>query len=747
MCPDMADIQIVPLTSPEMQGWYDPLTGEIIFNDHQTYYQYNITDIPDPFIQQEGQIYWLELCADVEDPENTHWGWKSSENHWEDDAVWRYGEPWRDLFEPFDPIADQFWAEVWPWEVLGGGSGWQGGYWFYYPDSGWWNQWFYDHPFDPERDKIVTIEFDLIPMMPGPIEIALNYSTDLWSAVSFEPPLPPLIPPGMEDEFIARVTLLEGDTIELEGHHRFNYVIRDYNPEWVSIDVRSFGGGAMIDAGQIVHDCVESLDLAFVITGEECQPDFVVAAPGTWTGDTCGAGDDCDLRPSEDHIYEVAIPNDGRWVFSLCGSTFDTYLYVGTTCCGNEVCENDDACDYQSEVVVDVGAGTYYVTVEGYSATSCGPYTLHVFQCDLECQEGGIPEGEPVCSDGYIDNYNGGCNSSPPVFQSINCGDVVCGTAGTFISATGLQSRDTDWYELVLDEPMTVTWKAIAEFPVLLHIIDAASGDCSDYFSLGSATAGACEPVSVTQYCLPPGTYWLWIGTSTFACVPCGVEYIAQVSCTPCESSSELGHFSAWIGNDGQLVPGHNNDGWAGPDGDQQWFLYPEWWNEWWPNEWNPERPKKIRLAFDLMTWNDGWVEVAVNWPVPWWDNPERPPLPAEDQFVLRRPLDVFVEDGHYVVNLWLFWCPPWVSVDVWGERFWIEGSIYHHCSQWALGDLNCDGLVNAFDIDPFVLALTDPAGYAAAFPGCDRMLADCNGDGLVNAFDIDPFVLILTGG
>jgi hypothetical protein len=62
-------------------------------------------------------------------------------------------------------------------------------------------------------------------------------------------------------------------------------------------------------------------------------------------------------------------------------------------------------------------------------------------------------------------------------------------------------------------------------------------------------------------------------------------------------------------------------------------------------------------------------------------------------------------------------------------------------------GDLNCDGLVNVFDIDPFVLALTAPASYAVAYPYCDSATADCNGDGLVNAFDIDPFVLLLTGG
>lgn len=62
-------------------------------------------------------------------------------------------------------------------------------------------------------------------------------------------------------------------------------------------------------------------------------------------------------------------------------------------------------------------------------------------------------------------------------------------------------------------------------------------------------------------------------------------------------------------------------------------------------------------------------------------------------------------------------------------------------------GDLNCDGVVNNFDIDPFVLALTDPAGYAAAYPECDIALGDVNGDGAVNNFDIDPFVALLTGG
>jgi hypothetical protein len=61
-------------------------------------------------------------------------------------------------------------------------------------------------------------------------------------------------------------------------------------------------------------------------------------------------------------------------------------------------------------------------------------------------------------------------------------------------------------------------------------------------------------------------------------------------------------------------------------------------------------------------------------------------------------------------------------------------------------GDLNCDGAINAFDIEPFILALLNPAGYALQFPDCAAGFGDVNGDGAVDAFDIEPFVRLLTG-
>lgn len=64
----------------------------------------------------------------------------------------------------------------------------------------------------------------------------------------------------------------------------------------------------------------------------------------------------------------------------------------------------------------------------------------------------------------------------------------------------------------------------------------------------------------------------------------------------------------------------------------------------------------------------------------------------------------------------------------------------------FRFGDLNCDGQVNGFDIDAFVLALEDPTVYDATYPSCDAELADANGDGSVNGFDIDSFVILLGG-
>jgi hypothetical protein len=57
---------------------------------------------------------------------------------------------------------------------------------------------------------------------------------------------------------------------------------------------------------------------------------------------------------------------------------------------------------------------------------------------------------------------------------------------------------------------------------------------------------------------------------------------------------------------------------------------------------------------------------------------------------------------------------------------------------------MNCDCAGDALDVDAFVLALLDPAGYAAAYPTCDLFNADTLPDGNVDGADVQGFVDLL---
>ncbi|UCF08736.1 MAG: hypothetical protein JSW28_03325 [Thermoplasmata archaeon] len=81
------------------QGWYDPSSGEFNLTDHFLWQQINIVDIEDPFIQEEGTIYWLEI---------DFWtlpfvGWKESgSDQFGDDAVFWYYNQWYEVRDPLD---------------------------------------------------------------------------------------------------------------------------------------------------------------------------------------------------------------------------------------------------------------------------------------------------------------------------------------------------------------------------------------------------------------------------------------------------------------------------------------------------------------------------------------------------------------------------------------------------------------------------------------------------------------------
>ena len=145
-----------------------------------------------------------------------------------------------------------------------GGTGYDNGTWYFYPNTGWWNQWFYNAPFDPTRWKEIDLDIPAVapvdPCQPSALELVINWSTPEWSALGLDhPPLPgDVIDPADEDLYIKRsapifIDLLFGPTPITTLPDPF--IIPDYNPEWVSIDVTGINVETLIP-GTIDHRCV-----------------------------------------------------------------------------------------------------------------------------------------------------------------------------------------------------------------------------------------------------------------------------------------------------------------------------------------------------------------------------------------------------------------------------------------------------------------------------------------------------------
>jgi hypothetical protein len=152
----------------------------------------------------------------------------------------------------------------------------------------------------------------------------------------------------------------------------------------------------------------------------------------------------------------------------------------------------------------------------------------------------------------------------------------------------------------------------------------------------------------------------------------------------------------------------------------------------WLNTDWLPWVSAKIQVSNDNTNWVTLWENANVEITDDAWNHWE---------------LDMSaVADGQPTV--WVRWTHEVFTGGTWAYSGWNidDVELWGVTSSWAPGDLNCDGIVSAADIDPFVVALTNPGGYAGQYPGCDMMNGDINGDDAVTAADIDPFVALLTG-
>jgi hypothetical protein len=109
------------------------------------------------------------------------------------------------------------------------------------------------------------------------------------------------------------------------------------------------------------------------------------------------------------------------------------------------------------------------------------------------------------------------------------------------------------------------------------------------------------------------------------------------------------------------------------------------------------------------------------------------------------RTLTVFDDDANQ---------PNLPGLFVGGELTSAGGKACGNVAKWSCiesgdprGDANCDGTINFADINPFVLALSDPDEYRRQYPSCDINNCDINRDGQINFADINPFVECLENG
>jgi len=241
-----------------------------------------------------------------------------------------------------------------------------------------------------------------------------------------------------------------------------------------------------------------------------------------------------------------------------CGSGCDS-LFCVTSNDDDGVCSEPGFSppEWRSTVTFCTAPGTtYWIFVQGFGGSQ-GDFELIVSDdgfpcsdvpacepCTLKCS--GNPEGEDDCGV-PVDTTNGGCNSVPPVFTNINCGDTFCGT-GAFDGGF----RDTDWYQFTNDtgSDITLTWTVAAEFDFLAGYIEwqpgfEGSGDCANITGFVNPflfSAADCNGQSVTVT-VGQGVHWFFVAPQFSAIINCGPgnrnNYSATLSSDGCPGGAD----------------------------------------------------------------------------------------------------------------------------------------------------------------------------------------------------------------
>ncbi|MBU6412412.1 MAG: hypothetical protein KGS45_02975 [Planctomycetes bacterium] len=276
-------------------------------------------------------------------------------------------------------------------------------------------------------------------------------------------------------------------------------------------------------------------------TNGGCNSNPNVFGPRLECGDSvCGtygtylSASGANFRDTDWYRFSVPVATNVTW--TAIGSARTRVFILSATCPTNTIATAAaDPCQ-PATVTANLPAGDYYLFVgtDAFSGVACGSrYRATVTGtpcCVTSAQPGDVLENEPSCFTGYVDAFNGGCNSTPNVFSPLACGQTVAGTYGTYLTSVGGPIRDTDWYSFTITQTSDVTWTVTGEAPTQLLLLN---GVCPASIR-SSASAAACTPTTLSVNALPAGTYYLFVATSSFSGVPCGSRYRATLNVSTC---------------------------------------------------------------------------------------------------------------------------------------------------------------------------------------------------------------------
>ncbi len=244
-----------------------------------------------------------------------------------------------------------------------------------------------------------------------------------------------------------------------------------------------------------------------------------IPLPYVGTGTTAGFVDDYDEvcpytgSTSPDVVYSMTPEEDALVDIDMLGSSYDTKIYVYDEDLNLVDCNDDFHPDYTSKLtqLPFVGGMLYYLVIDGYGGDS-GDYLVTITEyepCILDCPAGAQLENEPPLVNGYVDEWNGGCNAGgEPPFQTI-ASDLFCGVTGFYDSG-----RDTDWFHITIPSDGVLEVTGDAEGPT--YMFELGPQDCDQVAVIQSIIIGPCAEATMTITGEPGSLIWFWVGPTTY---------------------------------------------------------------------------------------------------------------------------------------------------------------------------------------------------------------------------------------